>query len=202
MVEKIGILGGTFDPPHIGHLILASEAIFQLKLNRILWVLTPNPPHKRDSAITSVTIRKALVLAAIQGQPSFEFCDVDMDREPPHYAVDTLRILRNRHPAAKIIYLMGEDSLFDLPKWHDPEAFLALCDSLGVMRRERINEYIIDLELHFPNITEKIQYIDVPSINVSSSDIKRRVAQGLPYKYFLPEKVYLLIKKNGLYQHG
>ncbi|MCX8025419.1 MAG: adenylyltransferase/cytidyltransferase family protein, partial [Thermanaerothrix sp.] len=92
-MSRLGIFGGTFDPPHVGHLILASEAADQLHLDRVLWVLTPDPPHKRGQPITPLAIRLKLVMAAIQEDPLFELSRVEIDRPGPHYAVDTLRIL-------------------------------------------------------------------------------------------------------------
>lgn len=196
----IGVFGGTFDPPHIGHLLLADEAQAQFKLDRVLWVLTPFPPHKNDVNITPLSIRMELVLAAIYDSPSFEFCSVDIDRPAPTYAVDTMRILRDSYPSAKFMYLMGADSLRNLPQWHQPEVFLKYCDSLGIMKRFGNQAYLNELTAVFPDIAEKINLIDVPLIQISSSDIRKRVSDSRPYRYFLPDKVYQVMCKFSLYQ--
>ena len=114
---RLGIFGGTFDPPHIGHLVLASEAYHQLKLDRLLWVLTPRPPHKPNQQITALEYRIEMVQAIVEDEPTFELSRVEIDRPPPHYAVDTVEILGKRFPGARLIYLVGGDSLRDLPLW-------------------------------------------------------------------------------------
>jgi nicotinate-nucleotide adenylyltransferase len=106
---RLGILGGTFDPPHIGHLVLASEAQAQLDLGQVLWVLTPSPPHKQDQPITPLQHRQDMLLAALGDDPSFRFSRVDIERKPPHYAVDTVQLLQARYPDAELVYLMGGD---------------------------------------------------------------------------------------------
>jgi len=127
---NFGIYGGTFDPPHIGHLILAAEAQAQLELERILWVLTP-PSHKPDRRITSTAIRLEMLLAAIAGNPVFELSRVDLDRHRRINAVDTVHLLRQTYPQAGLVYLMGGDSLRDLPTWVRPQEFLVACDAIG-----------------------------------------------------------------------
>src|SRR5574340_405932 len=126
--DRIGIFGGTFDPPHVGHLILASEACAQLKLTRLLWMLTPDPPHKQDQEITPLEQRKAMVEYSILGDRSFELSLLEVERPGPHYTLDTVRILRERHPQAEIVLLIGGDSLHDLPTWYRPAELVRACD--------------------------------------------------------------------------
>ena len=199
-MQSLGVLGGTFDPPHIAHLILASEAQVQLSLERVLWVLTPVPPHKPDRIITPIAIRCEMVQAAIHENPTFEFSSVDIDRDPPHYAADTMLLLRQSYPQAHLTYLMGADSLRDLPKWHQPELFIQRCEWLGVMRRPGVKVDLGRLITRFPELAFKIRFIDVPMLEFSSSDIRQRVAQGSTYRYFLPEKIYQLVLRHHLYQ--
>jgi len=135
MRQRLGIFGGTFDPPHIGHLILAAEAHSQLSLDRVLWVLTFYPPHKTEQSISPLSDRLDMVLAAISDDPRFELSRVDIDRPAPHYAVDTVRLLKETCPQSELVYLMGGDSLKSLPYWYKPLEFVAGCHSLGVMRR-------------------------------------------------------------------
>lgn len=199
-MQSIGVLGGTFDPPHVAHLILASEALAQLELERVLWVLTPDPPHKPDREITPVAYRREMVLAAIKDNPAFEFSRVDLERDPPHYAVDTMDLLKRQYPAKELVYLMGQDSLRDLPKWHTPQEFLERCAYLAVMRRPEIRIDLDSLMAELPGIEQKVRFLDVPWVEISSSDIRQRAASGNPFRYYLPESVYRLVLEHQLYQ--
>ena len=136
---RIGVFGGTFDPPHIGHLVLAADALNQLKLDRVLWVLTPVPPHKQGQMISPVDQRLALVQAAIEGEARYKLSRVELDRPGPHYAVDSVRLLQEQNPKAEFIYLLGGDSLRDLPMWYKPQEFIRLISGLGVMRRPGVD---------------------------------------------------------------
>lgn len=196
---KIGIFGGTFDPPHTGHLILAAEAKDQLGLDRVLWVLTANPPHKRDRSISPLEDRLALVDAALEDNRAFELSRVDIDRPPPHYAIDTVRLLREEYPGDELIYLMGGDSLHDLPTWHDPQGFVAACDAIGVMRRPGFTFDLGALEAVLPGLNEKVCWIETPLIEISGSDIRRRVVEGRSFRYFVPDAVRECILDRRLY---
>jgi nicotinate-nucleotide adenylyltransferase len=197
---RVGVFGGTFDPPHLGHLILAAEAHHQLKLDRLLWVLTPKPPHKPNRPISAVEQRLSLVQAVVDQEPAFELSRVDIDRPAPHYAVDTVHILHELFPAAEIIYLMGGDSLRDLPSWHHPREFAGACDALGIMRRPGFQVELTALEASIPGLTKKVCFVDTPLLDISSSDIRRRIAQGEPYRYFLTQEVWELIRSQGMYK--
>ena len=199
MSERLGIFGGTFDPPHVGHLILAMEAFDQLNLDRVLWVLAPNPPHKLGKKIASLDIRIEMVKAAINSDPMFEFSRVDIDRNGPHYVVDTMNILREQHPDAHLAFIMGGDSLHDLPTWHAPDRFIQACDSLGVMHRpgEVIN--LDSLEEGFPGLSKKVEFIEAPLLEISSNQIRRLVSTCKPYRYYLPVEVYQIVIKHKLY---
>ncbi len=133
--EQIGLFGGTFDPPHLGHLILASEAYAQLELNRLLWILTPEPPHKQEQPITSTEHRLAMVKLAIQDNPDFELSRIELDRPGPHYTLDTVELIAKQYPEADITPIIGGDSLRDLPTWHRPKELLQACHWVGVMHR-------------------------------------------------------------------
>ncbi len=196
---RIGVFGGTFDPPHVGHLILAAEAVSQLQLDRLLWVLTANPPHKRDHPISPVSQRLELVMAAIAGEDRFELSRVDLDRTGPHYAVDTVRLLQNQHPGCALFYLMGGDSLRDLPLWYGPQELVAQVAGLGVMRRPGAQIDLTRLDAHLPGILDKVKFIDTPLLEISSSEIRQRIAAGRHYRYFLPAAVYELIQQNRYY---
>jgi nicotinate-nucleotide adenylyltransferase len=198
---KIGIFGGTFDPPHIGHLILAEEAQSHLKLDRVLWVLTPFPPHKQGQNITLLQHRIKMVQLAIAGNPSFVFSSVDVDRPLPHYAVDTVAILHEKMPDNELFYLMGGDSLRDLTFWHRPIDFVELCQGIGVLRRPGAEFDLAVINSLIPGINGKLQFIDSPLIDISASDIRMRVANGKPFRYLITENIYKFILLRKLYQN-
>ena len=199
---RIGIFGGTFDPIHLGHLILAAEAQAQLELDRLLFVLTPYPPHKQGRKITPIEIRLEMLQTAIGDNPVFELSRVDIDRPPPQYAVDTVRFLDQTFPEAELVYLMGGDSLQDLPTWYHPQEFVQACHYLGVMRRPGDYIDLTDIENQIPGIRAKILFVDAPLLEISSSEIRQRVAHSRPYRYFLPLPVYNIIQARHLYQNG
>ena len=197
---KIGIFGGTYDPPHIGHLILTQEAQAQLELDHVLWVLTPFPPHKRTQKISPIQDRMMMVLLAIANNRNFSLSRVDIDRQPPHYAVDTVKLLREKSPKDEFYYLMGADSLNDLTTWHEPIEFVSECHGIGVMRRSGELLLTTKLEAEIPGLNEKIQFLDTPNIEISGSDIRYRVKNGKQFRYFVPEKIYHYILNHKLYQ--
>lgn len=197
---RIGIFGGTFDPPHVGHLILAAEARAQLELDRLLWVLTADPPHKRGQPLTPLADRLDMVAAALCDNPAFELSRVDIDRPPPHYALDTVRLLQELYPQAALIYVMGGDSLHDLPTWHRAPEFLRACAGLGVMRRFGYQADLDSLERKLPGVMAKVEFIDAPVLEISSSGIRQRIRSGAPFRYYLPLTVYHLILERHLYR--
>ncbi len=199
---RIGVFGGTFDPPHLGHLILAAEAAFQLGLDKVLWVLTPDPPHKRDEPHTPWPRRAAMVLAAIGDNDTFELSTVDIDRPGPHYAVDTMRLLRLQDPHAQWVYLMGGDSLHGLPTWHHVREFIALCDELGVMRRPGDEIDLTVVEACLPGVVSKVRFVNAPLLQIAASELRERAQKGAPIRYYLPEAVYALIREWRLYRQS
>ncbi|MGC8855434.1 MAG: nicotinate-nucleotide adenylyltransferase [Anaerolineae bacterium] len=198
--KRIGIFGGTFDPPHLGHLILASEACAQLHLSRLLWVLTPSPPHKRDQTITPLEHRHAMLELALADDPTFELSLVEMNRPGPHYTVDTLHLIAEANPGADLVLLIGGDSLRDLPGWHRPHDLLAACHEIGVMRRPGALTDLDALEASLPGIRSKIRFVEAPLLEIASREIRRRIAQGLPFRYYLPPAVYQYIVEHQLYK--
>ncbi len=196
---RLGIFGGTFDPPHIGHQILAAEAYDQLSLDRVLWVLTPNPPHKRDQVVSPLKKRLQMVEAAISDNKFFELSQVEIDRPPPHYAVDTVKLLAQQYPNAELYYLVGGDSLIDIHTWHIPDEFVLACDGIGIMCRPGEEIELRNLETQTHGISEKLYFIDAPLLEISSSKIRKRVRRGETYRYYVPPKIYNLIHEQRLY---
>jgi nicotinate-nucleotide adenylyltransferase len=197
--ERIGLFGGTFDPPHLGHLILASEAQFQLELTRLLWTLTPEPPHKQDQTITSIEHRLAMVNLAIADNPCFELSRAELDRPGPHYTLDTIKLVAEQNPDAEIVPVIGGDSLHDLPTWHRPKELLYACHWVGVMRRPGETANLQELERKLPGISSKVHYVDAPLLEIASREIRSRIADGRPFRYYLPEPVYHYINQHHLY---
>lgn len=197
---RLGIFGGTFDPPHLGHLILAAEALDQLRLDRVLWVVTPDPPHKSGRVITPLEKRMKLVEAAIFQDDQFEISRVEIDRPGPHYSADTVEILAKEFPGAELFYLMGGDSLHDLPDWVRPHQLLAALAGIGVMHRPQDAIDLPRLERALPGIAAKVHFVNAPLLEISSSSIRERAARGAHFRYFLPELVYRLVESLGLYR--
>jgi len=197
---KIGYFGGTFDPPHLGHIILAAEAFYQLELDSLKWILTPFPPHKNNLPITPVEVRLEMLKLAVGKHPGFEISLVDLNRNPPHYAADTVEILRAENPTSKLIYLIGEDSLVDLPDWYAPTRFLANVDQLVVALRPQINSDLTKLESSLPALREKIYYLSDAMLQISSSFIRERIKNNGPVRHLLDPEVYQYLDENNLYQ--
>ncbi|OGT28414.1 MAG: nicotinate (nicotinamide) nucleotide adenylyltransferase [Gammaproteobacteria bacterium RBG_16_66_13] len=200
MAGLTGVLGGTFDPPHLGHRILADEARFQLDLDRVLWVVTAQPPHKPDVRLSPADVRAEMVVAAVGGDPHFEVSRADLDRPGPHFSVDTLAWLSSRYPGSRWAFLMGADSLRDLPGWHHPEELLRACEVLGVMSRPDIDVHLEDLEARLPGLQAKLRWISAPLVDLASQEIRRRAQEGRPYRYWVPEAVADIIDRHRLYR--
>jgi nicotinate-nucleotide adenylyltransferase len=198
----IGVFGGTFDPPHLGHRILADEARHQLGLEKVLWVVTAQPPHKPDGPHSPAEVRAEMVEAAIGGDPHFELSRADMDRPGPHYSVGTIAWLNQEQPARRWAYLMGADSLRDLPLWHEPGELLKMVEVLAVMGRPDAEAHLALLEGRIPGITAKVRWIVAPLVDLSSQEIRRRVGQREPYRYWVPEGVADIIERHGLYRRS
>jgi nicotinate-nucleotide adenylyltransferase len=197
--RRIGILGGTFDPPHIGHLILAEYAREALDLKRLLFVPAADPPHKRDENKAPVEHRLALLERTIATNDHFQISHVDIDRPGPHYSLDMVRIIGEAYPDAELYFVMGGDSLHDLPKWHRPADLIQLC-KLAVMRRP---DEVVQPDMHeaiLPGLAERVVMIDAPLVGISSTMIVERIQAGRSVRYLVPETVLAYILENRLYE--
>ncbi|MBI5952117.1 MAG: nicotinate (nicotinamide) nucleotide adenylyltransferase [Chloroflexi bacterium] len=197
---KIGLFGGTFDPPHIGHLILASEAVHQLGLSRLLWMLAPDPPHKLEQPITPLPHRLEMLKRAIAGNESFEISHLEIERPGPHYTIDTVRQLSQLEPNADVVLLLGGDSLRDLPTWRQYSDLVAEVYQIGVMRRPGDPFDMSALEEKIPGVTGKVVFIDAPLQDLASREIRRRIADGEAWRYYVYPSVYDYIESNCLYR--
>ena len=196
---RFGVLGGSFDPPHYGHLALAETARVQLQLARVLFVPAGEPPHKTDVKLSPIAKRVALVQAAIADNGSFALSRVDVDRAGPHYTVDMLRLLRTEFPQVTDWFLLlGEDSLHDFLSWRAPEEILDLAE-LAVMRRPEKPAPLETLQERLPTLERRLTWLDVPPLHLSATELRRRVREGLPLRYLIPLPVEVLIRKHQLY---
>ena len=196
---RLGILGGTFDPPHLGHLRLAQAALSQLALDKVLWVVTADPPHKQGNHLSPVADRAAMVAAAVAGHPAHEPSRVDMDRPGPHWAADTVRLLAAQYPGAELVYLMGGDSLRDLPTWGRPLEFLSYV-ILGVLRRPGGEIDLPALEAQLPGVTARVRFVDASPFAAASAEIRRRVQAGQLIDDMVPASVAAYISQHSLYK--
>ena len=196
---RLGILGGTFDPPHIAHLVIADQARSQLSLSCVSLVPAGQPPHKLDRPITPIEHRLAMTQLAIAGDPGLALSRVDVDRPGPHYTADTLALLRATHPDDELYLLIGSDSLRDLTAWREPARIVAQA-RLAVMRRPDADLDISRLESALPGISGRVEWLDAPWLDISSSDIQRRVRAGLSIRHLVPAAVERYIVEYGLYR--
>ena len=198
-MERIGIFGGTFDPPHLGHLVLAEAAREQLQLDKVLWVVAGQSPLKPQGAATSVEVRLQLAQAAIAGHPAFAVSRVDVDRPGPHYSVDTVALIAAQHPGAALFFIMGEDSLRDLPRWRRP-ADLAAHSRLAVFQRPGIDTDLTELEAAIPGLAGRVVLVEAPQIDIAASDVRDRARAGRSLRYLVPDAVRAIIEQQGLYR--
>ena len=199
-MSRLGIFGGTFDPPHVGHQILASESIMVMNLDLVLWVLTPDPPHKPLQEMAPLADRLNMVEAMVNEDKNFILSNIDINRSPPHFADETMRLLHEKYPSDTLIYLIGGDSLITLPSWHNSQELVDVCDEIGVMCRPGTEPDLDEIEAQLPGIIEKVRFISAPLLEISSSQIRKRIAAERPYRYFLPDKVFKIIKSRSLYK--
>lgn len=198
-MQRIGVIGGTFDPIHYGHLAAAEEARVRVNLDKVLFVVALLPPHKLDEDVTPVEHRLAMVRLGIASNPHFEISRVDVDRPGPSYTVDTISILQEQWgPDTEMFFVMGLDSLVEVPTWHQPERLIRLCHLVAVSR-PGFEVDMRQLEAFVPGISSRVEIIDMPEVEISSSDLQRRVKAGLPIKYQVPEEVEKYIIEHHLY---
>ncbi len=203
-VRRIGLMGGTFDPIHIAHLIVAEEIYTALDLTEMVFVPAGHPPHKLGSTSTAPHHRLAMVELAIASNPHFSISRVEVDRPGPSYLVDTLRLLHEQWgPQIELNFVIGWDSLEEFPTWYDPAGILAQLTHLVAVRRPGYVEdaaYNQQLEARIPGIAERLYVVSVPQLDISSTDLRHRLAEDRPIKYQTPEAVERYIIEYGLYK--
>ena len=197
----IGILGGTFDPIHFGHLVAAEEARTRFSLDRVIFVPNGDPPHKKLYAVTPAERRYEMVVLATASNPFFEASRMEIDRPGPSYSVDTIRALRGQFGAGAALYLItGLDALIEIATWHEPGKLLELCELIAVTRpgyeAERLRAVLTAPML------ERTHVLDIPRVDVSSTELRERAAAGQALRYLTPEPVVRYIEARGLYRQG
>jgi nicotinate-nucleotide adenylyltransferase len=202
--RRIGLMGGTFDPIHYGHLVIAEEVRIALDLAEMIFIPTGQPPHKPGRVITPAGQRLAMLELAIASNPHFIISLIEMDRPGLSYMVDTLRLLRAQMGTdVELSFVIGWDSLEELHTWHDPQGILAQLDTLvavgrpGYMDEGGYND--TQLETRLPGISQRLHVVQAPRLSISSTDLRQRIAQGKPIKYQVPEAVEQYIFTHGLY---
>ena len=198
---KIGILGGTFDPVHLGHLTIAEEAMSSLGLNLVIFVPAGNPWMKAGTPISPGPNRLAMVLAAVAGNPAFHVSPVELERSGPSYTVDTLEELQADYGSqTEYFFIIGADAIKDFGQWRNPDRVLELC-TLAVVGRPA--QEVLDLSLleaTLPGIGKRVAIVDGVAISVSASDIRGRVQEGRSIRYLVPSVVESYIREHGLYK--
>ncbi len=200
---RIGVFGGTFDPVHLGHLILAEQCREQAQLDQVWFIPAARPPHKQDRALTPLPQRLEMLALAVAGQPAFVINDLEKDRPGPSYTVDTLRALHQRYPGTDWQLLLGADCLPDLPSWRDPVRILEFA-SLVIAARPgwaigSAEQLRAALRLT-PAAPLRQQIVQVPLIDISSRDIRPRAAAGRSFRYLVPRAVECYIETHRLYR--
>ncbi len=197
---RYGVLGGSFDPPHYGHLALAETARVQLGLEHVLFVPAGQPPHKRAGTLSPAEARAAMVQAAITDNPAFALSRVDLDRAGPHYTAEMLALLRVQYPQVRDwFFLLGEDLLYDFSRWRDSDGILRQA-TLAVMPRRQLPADVGTLCTRFPQLAGRLVRLDAPPVAFSATDLRRRVRAGLPLRHLVPPAVEAYIREHGLYK--
>jgi nicotinate-nucleotide adenylyltransferase len=199
--RRIGVLGGTFDPPHIGHLWLGTLARDALSLDRVLFMPAGQPPHKRRGALSSATDRLLMTRLAIAGDAAFELTTLEVERPGPSYTVDSVEeLLRQYGDEARLYLLMSSDSFAQVDSWREPERLLSLVEwAIGGRPGSPLPDRAA-LRERFGKAAERIHLLDGPTLDVSSTELRRRVAAGLAIRYLVPRGVEELIRDRGLYR--
>jgi nicotinate-nucleotide adenylyltransferase len=198
--ERIGILGGTFDPPHVGHLWLANLAADSLGLARVLFMPAAQPPHKRRRGMSSITDRLLMTRLAIAGNPSFELSTLEVERPGPSYTVDSVDELQRAYPHARLFLLMAADSLSHIDAWREPDRLLSLIEWAVGPRPGTELPPTAALRQRFGESATRIHLLEGPALDVSATAIRQRVAAGQTIRYLVPQAVEELILERGLYR--
>lgn len=196
---RLGLFGGTFDPPHLGHLLVAQEVAERLSLDGLLFLVAGLPPHKRGELLSPPALRVEMARAAVAGNPLFRVSEVELDREGPTFTVDTLRHFRVAHPDAELFFLLGADQLAEFHEWQEPEGIAALV-TLVVVGRDGVGPDQLPPVVLGSGGELNFLSLDVTRVDISSSEVRARVREGFSIQYLVPEEVRRIIETHRLYR--
>ena len=196
-MTRLGLLGGTFDPPHYGHLIATQEVAWRLHLDRVLFLPARQNPLKRGETSSAAEDRCEMVALAIGDDPRFELSRLDLDRPPPSYSADLLRALAS--PERELFFIVGADIVPELPKWREPEEILRLARLVVVNRPGAPEPDLERLMQSFPAASGRVDCVRIPGVDLSSTEIRQRVRAGAPIRYLTPPAVERYIESRQLY---
>lgn len=200
-IKALGLMGGTFDPVHYGHLIAAENSRCEFGLERVIFIPAAYPPHKERESVLATAHRLQMVKLAISSNPAFEISTLEQERQGPSYTIDTVEYFRRRFPDTQISFIMGMDSLLMFDTWRDYVRLAGLCRFIVVTRPGYVMDRGQSSLAHLPpQLWENLDLLEIPGLDISSSDIRRRVRLGLPIKYMLPAAVDNYIIEQGLYR--
>ena len=198
-IPRLGVFGGTFDPVHVGHLLLAQEAALRLSLDQTWFVPAHKPPHKPGQVQTPFADRLAMVELAVAGNPAFSVSLLNADDAAPNYSADLMAMLQEQLAGrAELFFLMGMDSLRDLHTWHKPDWLVQNCE-LVVLNRPGVEKIWLRLESRFPGIRERVHLVEMPGVDLSGTNIRARIDAGEPIRYLVPQSVHDYIEERALY---
>ena len=200
VVRRLGIMGGTFDPPHYGHLFAALEAAHVLSLERVLFIPTAQPPHKVSDPVTAAEHRAAMIGLSIADNPRFELSNLELERGGLSYTIQTARELHRRHPDAELHFIVGMDSLAELPTWYEPAAILKIARLAAVYRSGVEEVDLRKLETQVPGAQARISIIPMPGLDISSTDLRERIRDGRPIRYLVPDPVVDYVAEHAIYR--
>ncbi|HHV12240.1 MAG TPA: nicotinate-nucleotide adenylyltransferase [Clostridiales bacterium] len=199
-MKKIGIMGGTFNPIHFGHLFLAENAYEQLGLDRVLFIPSKNPPHKSKPEDITEQQRVDMIQLAIKGNPHFELSTIELERGGITYTADTMTILKGQNPDTDYYFIVGADSLFQMHQWYQPQVIFDNCTVAAANRDHADQEALAkQVDMLKRQFNANIILLDMPTVQVSSCDIRERVAERKSVRYYLPGEVLDYIKIQQLY---
>lgn len=199
VTERVGVFGGTFDPIHLGHLIAAEDARERLGLDEVLFIPAGQPWFKAGAAVSAAQHRLAMARLAVKGNPRFRVSDIEIRRPGPSYTIDTLEALAAERPGAELYVLLGLDALREMRRWRDPGRVFAMARVVGMARPGASLDFA-ELDAAAPDAVHRALIVDGPRVDISGTDIRRRIAAGLSVRYRLPSDVADYARRHGLYK--
>jgi len=198
--HRVGVMGGTFDPIHHGHLVAAQEAASALALDRVIFIPVWQPPHKPEEPSASPADRLCMVRLAVEANPQFEVSTIEIDSPGPSYTVDTLRRLLERDPDLDLHFIVGMDSLSELPRWRDPAEILRLARIVALHRPRWEIVDLDELARLLPESAGRVSVVPMPELDISSTELRERAREGHPIRYLVPDPVAAYIEEHQLYR--